>query len=445
MRRGRTFAYIATVLGALRTAPAQGPPTIRSVIADTVRTTLYETGGLKVLHRISANSDIVVANLYLLGGVRQLTAENAGIEPLLLELSERGTRTYSKERLRRAMARAGTSIVTNVETDWTSFGIRATRGTFDSTWSVFASRVMQPTLDSSEFEIVRSQFRAGVGQRKDSPDALAEFLADSFAFAGHPYALSPSGTEASISKVTLAQLRRYHADQFIKSRMLLVVVGNVPKDKIEKLVSQTLAKLPAGNYEWTLPDTLPRTKAGVTVVERALPTNYILGRYAGPLANSKDYHALRIATAVLSGQLFGEVRSRRNLAYAVEAPFIDRAAAAGGLYVTTISPDVTLDVMRQQLNTLKSGLLDEDALERLSNQFITQYFLDNESNAEQADFLARAYLFQGDFTAVDHFAADLHAVRPMDVRRVAQRYMTDVRFVFIGDPRRVPTRTMERF
>jgi zinc protease len=101
--------------------------------------------------------------------------------------------------------------------------------------------------------------------------------------------------------------------------------------------------------------------------------------------------------------------------------------------------------MRQQLNTLKSGLLDQEALERLSNQFITQYFLDNESNAEQADFLARAYLFQGDFTAVDHFAADLHDVRPMDVRRVAQRYMTDVRFVFIGDPRRVPTRTMERF
>jgi zinc protease len=155
--------------------------------------------------------------------------------------------------------------------------------------------------------------------------------------------------------------------------------------------------------------------------------------------------ALRIATAVLSGQLFSEIRSRRNLTYAVDAPFIEHAVGAGGLYVTTVSPDVTLDVMRQQLNGLKSGYLDEASLERLVAQFSTQYFLDNESNANQANALARAYLFQGDITVVDRFAQELRSVTPEDVRRVAQRYMRDFRFVFIGDPRRAPTRQMERF
>ncbi|MEP7348168.1 MAG: pitrilysin family protein, partial [Gemmatimonadaceae bacterium] len=376
---------------------------------------------------------------------RQLTTDNAGIEPLLLEATERGTRSYPKERLRRQMARLGTSITTGVEPDWTSFGIRATRGTLDSTWAVFSSRVMQPTLDSAEFEIVRSQFLAAVRQRKDSPDALLEFLADSFAFAPHPYATSPMGTETSIAQLRVADLRRYHAEQFVKSRMLLVVVGNTAPSHIERLIGQTLARLPAGSYQWTLPDTLPRSKSASMVVERVLPTNYIMGRYAGPPASSKDYVALRIAAAVLSGQLFGEIRSRRNLTYAVDAPFIEHAVAAGGLYVTTVSPDVTLDLMRQQLNGLKSGYLDEASLDRLVAQFSTQYFLDNESNASQADFLARAYLFQGDIAAVDRFARDLRSVTPEDVRRVSQRYMKDVRFVYIGDPKRAPTRQMERF
>jgi len=413
--------------------------------ADSIRTTAYDVTGIHVVHRYSASSDVVVANLYLLGGARQLTSANAGIEPLLLETTERGTRTYPKERLRRQMARLGTSIATDVEADWTSFGIRATRATLDSTWAVFASRVIQPTLDSSEFEIVRSQFLAAVRQRKDSPDALLEFLADSFAYAGHPYAISPLGTEASIASLRLADLRKYHADQFVKSRMLLVIVGNVTPAHVERLVSQSLARLPEGAYHWSLPDTLPRSKSSFMIVERALPTNYIMGRYAGPPASSKDYAALRIASAVLSGQLFGEIRSRRNLTYAVDAPFIEHAVAAGGLYVTTVSPDVTLDVMRQQIDGLKSGYLDEASLDRLVAQFSTQYFLDNESNASQADFLARAYLFQGDISAVVRFARDLRSVTPEDVRRAAQQYMKDVRFVYIGDPKRAPTRQMERF
>jgi zinc protease len=34
---------------------------------------------------------------------------------------------------------------------------------------------------------------------------------------------------------------------------------------------------------------------------------------------------------VLSGALFGEIRSRRNLTYAVDAPFIDRGVSGGSL------------------------------------------------------------------------------------------------------------------
>ncbi len=386
-----------------------------------------------------------MANLYLLGGVRNVSDDNAGIELLLLEASERGTKSRSLDRLRQLMARLGTSIVTGARADWSSIGMRATRTTFDSTWDVFASRVMEPLLDSVDVELVRGQLLAAVRQRRDSPDALVDFLADSFAFAGHPYARPPAGTEYSLSRISVGDLRRYHAGSFVKSRMLLVVVGNVTRSKVERAISRTLGHLPAGSYRWILPDTLPHSQAAVLAVSRSLPTNYILGEFAGPAADSRDYQALRIATAVLSGQLFSEIRSRRNLTYAVEAPFVERAVAAGGLYVTTVSPDVTLGVMRQELDALKGGFVDRSALERLVQQFVTQYFIDNESAADQADFLARAQLYQGDYRAADRFGNDLRAITGEDIRRVAQRYMRDVKFVFVGDTNRVPTRIMERF
>lgn len=418
-------------------------PVVAQRSADSA-TTLLEAEGIKVIHRPS-QSDIVVANLYLLGGVRQVTTANAGIELLLLDATERGTKTYPKERLRRAMSRLGTAIAIGSGTDWTSLGIRATRATFDSTWAIFASRLMEPTLDPAEVELVRRQFLLAVRQRQDNPDAQAEYLADSVAFDGHPYAIPPAGTDQSLSSITLADLRKYHAEQMVKSRMLLVIVGDVPREKITRLVAQSLGKLPAGTYKWALPDTLPRRKAAVYGVQRALPTNYILGRYPGPRAGTRDSYALRIATAVLSGQFFGEIRSRRNLTYAVEAPFIDHGISGGGLYVTTAQPQLTVDIMRQQLAAVRTSNVDEEALSRLIHQFITQFFLENETNAQQAEFLAKSYLYEGDVKAVGHFEEQLRSITPDDIRRVAQRWIRDVQWTYIGDLSRLPKSSMERW
>ena len=343
------------------------------------------------------------------------------------------------------LSRLGSSVVVDPETDWTMFGMRATRDGFDSTWSILTSRLMHPTLDSMQVQLVREQLLASVRQRGDNPDALVSFMADSFAFAGHPYARSTLGTEQSIEHSTVAALRRYHDEQIVKSRMLVVIVGNVSRTRVEQAIMRTLAKLPAGSYQWTLPDTIPGRSAGFAIQSRSLPTNYILGYYLGPPAGSKDYQALRVASAVLSGQLFAEIRSRRNLTYAVDAPFVERAIASGGLYVTTVSPDTTIALMRQQIYALQQGTIDHDALERLVQQFITEYFLNNETNAEQANFLARAQLYRGDFRIADQFVDELRDVTPEDVQRVARQYMRDIRFAYVGDAQRLSQRTLRGF
>src|SRR5690606_8124340 len=140
----------------------------------------------------------------------------------------------------------------------------------------------------------------------------------------------------------LDDLKSFHRDNMVKSRMLLVVVGNVERERVERLVSGALGTLPGGSYQWTMPPPPPGMASSMYVEGRQLPTNYVLGYYNGPPATSADYAALRIATAVLGGRLFHEVRVRRNLTYAIDAPFVERSFASGGLYVTTVSPDTVL-------------------------------------------------------------------------------------------------------
>lgn len=408
-------------------------------------TTSFDVGGIRVILRQSDANNVVAANLYLLGGSRQITRENAGIEALLLEVSDRGTRKYPRAELRRKMSLLGSVITTAPSDDWTMFGIHTSREVFDSTWSIFADRVMQPTLDPTDVALIKSQFISGIRQRRDDPDALAEYLADSLAFAGHPYGNPVVGTEASISAIDARALRDYHAREFVKSRMLLVVVGNIDRARIERLVGATLARLPQGSYAWTLPQRLPVGESSVVIEQRDLPTNYILGYFSGPLANTADYHALRIATSVLTGRMFAEIRTRHNLTYDVHSPFLDKAASAGGLYVSTVAPDTTLRLMHRAVRELQEGLLDPEGLERLEQQFLTEYFLDNETNDAQADFLARAHLYRGDYRTAERFVEELKSVTPEAVRRVARQYMTGIRFAYVGDPRRLNRSLIERF
>jgi len=442
-RRALPGLALAAALLVVPLAPAGGQ-TVRRPASDT-STSSFDVGGVRVIHRRVTANEVVAANLYLLGGTRQVTAANAGIEVMLLDASERGTRKYSKDALRAKMARLGSQIVIDPDVDWTMFGIRATVAGFDSTWDVFADRVMAPRLDSAEVELGRAQFLSAVRQRRDSPDALLDYLADSAAFAGHPYSLSPTGTEQSIRAITLAELRRYQREQMVTSRMLLVIVGNVDRPSIERLVRQSLATLPKGSYRWTQPAVPSIPASSVAIEARQLPTNYIRGYYVGPPASSPDYQALRIAAAALGGSLFSEIRGRRNLTYAVSAPFVERAVSAGGLYVTTVAPDTTLAIMRREIGELQTGFVDPDGLERLVQHFITEYFLDNETNSDQATLLARAHLYRGDYRAAERFVDELRQVTPQDVQRVARKYMRQVRFAYVGDPGKLNTAIVESF
>lgn len=414
------------------------------VAAVDTATSDFEVNGLHVILRRNTSTDVVAANLYLLGGTRQLTPATQGIEALLFAAAERGSRKYPGLRLRQELARVGSVINVSLDEDWTTYGLKSIRSTFDTSWVMFADRLLSPTLSAADVDLVKGQMITGAQRGDLVPEALVNRLADSLTFAGHPYGLETEGTAATLATISPVHLREYMQRTFVTSRMLLVVVGNVDRAKIEQLVRTTVASLPRGDYKWTAPPPLPGRKA-LAVREANLPTNYVLGYYAGPVAGSDDYNALRLATAILSGRFFTEIRSKRSLSYAADAPFVEHAISTGGVYVTTTDPNASLTIMRAEISRLQTELIDREGLDRLVEQFITEYFLKNETNGDQANFLARAAIYQGDYHAAERFVSDLRRVSPADIRQVARTYIRNFSFAYVGDPSKLDRSLIDRF
>jgi len=212
-------------------------------------TTSFDVNGVKVILRRNTANDVIAANVYLLGGTQQLSPATQGIEVMLLRASERGTKRYPGEKVRQALVRTGCSIGIAPSEDWTVFGTTCIRATFDSTWNVLANRLMEPTLDSSEVELVRERMLTSAREASSAPDPLLNRLADSLEYVNQPYGFDPNGTESSLQSITLGQLRRYQETQMVGSRMLVVVVGNVERARVEDLVRQTLGRMPQLSLE----------------------------------------------------------------------------------------------------------------------------------------------------------------------------------------------------
>ncbi len=400
----------------------------RRAFADTA-TTAYDVAGLRVIQRQFPESEVVAVRLYVLGGARQVTAETAGIEALLFRAVELGTE--------REMARAGGTPIRSVGVDWSVMGFVSLRQDFDSVWTVFANRLLQPLPSDEAIARARTELVSAARRRTTHPDLRVSMIAQLVAFPEHPYGIEVGGTEQSLTRLTRASLEQYAAEQLVTSRMLLVVVGAISRGELESRVAATLGRLPRGEYRWSMPPAVSHQSSSWLTEHRPLPTNYILGYFAGPPPTHDDYLGFLVATHLLSGGLAQVVRDRRSLSYAVYAPFLDRAIPIGGIYASTQRPALVYQLMREQIADLQADELHPEALRRFVSQFTLDELQRQMSKDGQADALGRAELYFGDYRAADEYLSRLQSVRPSNVRRAAIKYMKYLQLAYLGDTTRM--------
>lgn len=397
----------------------------------------YEVSGLTVIQRINRSTDIVAARLYFLGGTRQITEATAGIEALWLEAAGYGTQRYPADQAQRALARTGGVVDIESAADWSVLGFTGLAQDFDVAWNVLADRVMNASLTDQAIGQARTRLVTRAHTRYTDPDERIQIIASRSMFPDHPYSLDPQGTEASLTGITAEQLRAYARDQVVTSRLLLVIVGNVERAHAESLVAATLGKLPRGTYQWTLPPPPPKIPSRWLVEHRQIPTNYILCYFSGPPPTERMYWPFRVATAFLSSHIAYTVRMQRSLSYAAYAQFIDRAVPIGGAYASTPKPDQVLPLMQQAVRDLQVADIDYFDLRKFLDSYVFEYLEANATAADQADFLARAELYLGDYKRGDDFMKRLAWVTSRDVSDAARLYMSKLQYAYLGDTTRM--------
>ena len=427
-----------TATGPQNPTPAKARAAASAVVDDSARlVTEFEVNGLKVLVKRREGNQTVVAGLFIKGGSRNINANNAGIEALMLDVATEASANFPRERFRRELSRTGTSISYGINYDYSALTLASTRQYFERGWELFADAALRPSFDPEDFERVKQRQIISLSDDEDTPDSYLQMLLARVAYAGHPYVNEPRGTAKSIASLTLEDLKRFHQQLMQTSKLLLVIVGDVDAAQVRRMVETSFGKLPRGNYKEPSVPPLSFPASTVTVTPREIPTNYITGVFSAPTLTSPDIYPLRIASSILQNRVFVEVRSKRNLSYAPDAFLGSQAANTGGIYVTAVDANQAVKVMLDEIGRLQREEVTGDELIATTQHFLTRYYLGQETNGAQAGELAQAELIGGGWRNSSQFIERLRAVTAADVKRVSQLYLRNLRCVVLGDPKSI--------
>jgi zinc protease len=431
-------------LGILAAVPLMAAP------ADDIELTNVEEfdfHGINVILRESREVPSVTVILYVKGGTTVMnTNDEVADEYMAMNLIPgSGSELTSKQYYRRIMLRLGSGIGGSDGRDFSVITMRSTSEHFDTTWKYFADKITHPAVDQVEFNNLQRNALIGLNSGRTNPEQLARLVGDSLFYLNHPYGRRL--TRESIESETPDRVLRYFKGIMMKSRLLLVVVGNISRKELqEKMEKGGLGNLPQGNF--TMPD-LPipeKSKSPGAIfpsVERKLPTNYVRGYFRIPSKGSPDYYPYVRVRNFLGGFLFQHLRVQTNLSY---APDIDDAEGRESYAVISFETPLVDSAVRmvfRDIDFFQQNLLLESAIKGGVMKYTTSTFLKQESTPEVAGALGQAQILTGSWKNAFVSYDKLANVKAEDLLRVARTYLKNINWVVIGDTRNVDKKLLE--
>jgi predicted Zn-dependent peptidase len=391
-------------------------------------------GGVKVIVQPSGN-EIVEIRTLIKGGVQNYPAGKAGIESLAMNaLTECGTANDSKNSFKDKLDKVSAQMSGDAGRDYSSLTMNCIRSDFATVWPLYVDALTTPKFDEKEFQRIQQDAINNLKAQASQPDYSIDKMAHETAFAGRDYAKSPEGTEATVTKLTVAETKAYYHSVLTRSRLLIVIVGEIDKPELAQKIGALLAAIPAGAPFSLKRERFDPTHNSFKAEKKDLATNYIQGVTPAPQPGTPDFNAFSLAARIFNDRHFLEVRTNNGLSYAPGAWFEGGLSPTFNISVSTTNPDKYLAVLKALMEkTRKTGFTPEE-VKNMKTTYLTGTWYRQETNGAQAAALASNEILHNNWRRAITLNDDLKKLSVEDVNRAFNKYLTHITWVYQGDP-----------
>ena len=387
--------------------------------------------GLKIIFKPSTK-EIISARVFIRGGTANYSKEKEGVENLALSMvSEGGTKALDMAAFGQALDNVGATIGASADYDFSEINLSCIKTYWNESWDLFSDAIVNPRFDEKAYDVIKGKVISGAKEQESDPDAYLKNKGLELAFAGKNYSKIPFGTLKSIEMLSLSDVKSHYQNVFNKNNIFLVVAGNISEADLIEKVNATLGKLNAGTTAKV--EERPVIQPGANIEDREIATNYIRGSMSVPSIKDKDAVAMRLAMSMMGDHFFVELRTKRSLTYAPAAYYTGTMVNSpqAVFYASSTDPKQALQVMINEINTIKNRGFTEKELKDKKEKFLTNHYSNLETNGAQTYSLGVAEI-AGGWRIGESFMADVEKATIKDVNDVFKKYSNSINWMYLG-------------
>jgi len=363
----------------------------------------------------------------------------AGVEDLFAAMMGNGTASIPKDAFNEEVDYLGATISFGSESAYAS----SLSEYFPRILSLMSDAIKNPLLTEEEFNKEKNKLIEGLKSQEKNVAQVARRLSQALLY-GKEYPKGEFTTQEKVKGLTLLDVKNYYDDYFNPKNAYLVVVGDVSRPEVEKLVRADLGNwkskaVPSAKY--ADPKDAQYTQINFIDMPNAVQSEIAVENLVKLKMSDPDYFAVLVANSILGGGF----NSLLNL---------NLREAHGWTYGARSSTGADKDITRFIASTsVRNAVTDSAVVETLKE---IRFIRDNKVTTQQ---LANAKAkFTGDFVlALEHpstianyalkiktqnlsddfylnYLKKINAVTVDDVQRVAKKYYKpdNLRIVIVG-------------
>lgn len=390
------------------------------------------SNGMKILIHEDYDVPNVAMYLFYRIGSRNESPGTTGIAHFFEHMMFNGSKKFGPKQFDIEMEKAGgrnnayTSNDVTVYTDF--FPATALELMFDMEADRIANLSLEPKIVESERGVVYSERRLTVD---NNPGGLLYEQLRATAFIAHPYQWPVIGWASDIESWTREDLLRYYRMGYAPNNCTVVIAGAVNEGQVLELAKKHLEPIPSHAPPPPVTTKEPEQNGERRLVvykEAQLPLQMMAWHV--PETKSADTVPLEVL-----GTLLSEGRSSRLYKRMVDGQLALEAQCSGdrsldpGVFICVVAPRSGVETataekaLFEEIEKLRTATVESRELRKAKNQLLAGYYRELTTIANKAEFIGNFEVFQGDWSKVNGYAAQVEAVTAEDVKRVASTYL----------------------
>ncbi len=325
------------------------------------------SNGLNIM--LARRTAIPVVNLQLIVNAGYASDQSGlpGTARLAMDMLDEGTKKRTALQISEELSGLGSSLGTGSDLDMSVVRLNTLKPNLDASLDIFADVVLNPVFPEADFKRLQAQTLAGIQREKVTPIQMALRVFPGLLYGKeHAYGnpLTGSGNEASVAKMTAADLVRFHQTWFKPGNATLVAVGDITLAELQPRLEKLFAAWPSGAVpEKNIAAVDHKSGPEIYLIDRPGSQQSIVfcGHVAPPNANP-DELAMQVLNSLLGGDFTSRInmnlREDKHWTYGAGSFLVDARGQRPFIVYSSVQSDKTADSMREIVKELSQVISD---------------------------------------------------------------------------------------